>query len=114
MSKLERVHEDWAPEGYLFECPGCGHDHVVEVVRSNGHPGWTFNGDLDKPTFEPSLLVRGTRKITDEEHKRIMAGEKLDIPKFICHSFITDGNIKFLDDCTHSLKGQTVPLKEIE
>ena len=27
-----------------------------------------------------------------------------------CHSFVTDGKIRFLGDSTHKLKGQTVPL----
>jgi hypothetical protein len=30
-----------------------------------------------------------------------------------CHSFITDGKIEFLSDCTHSLAGQTVELKPV-
>ncbi len=28
----------------------------------------------------------------------------------VCHSFVTDGQIQFLGDCTHKLAGQTVPL----
>jgi len=28
----------------------------------------------------------------------------------ICHSFVTDGQIQFLGDCTHKLAGRTVPL----
>jgi len=31
----------------------------------------------------------------------------------ICHSFITDGKIQFLSDCTHHLAGQTVDLNDI-
>jgi hypothetical protein len=27
-----------------------------------------------------------------------------------CHSFVTDGRIQFLGDCTHHPVGQTVPL----
>ena len=30
----------------------------------------------------------------------------------VCHSFVTDGRIRFLGDCTHALKGQTVPIPE--
>lgn len=32
---------------------------------------------------------------------------------FVCHSFVTDGRIQFLSDCTHSLAGQTVDLPEM-
>jgi len=31
----------------------------------------------------------------------------------ICHSFIRDGKIQFLGDCTHALAGQTVDLPEL-
>lgn len=78
---------------FIFFCPGCRCGHAVWVNRkaSNGAI-WTFNGDEDKPTFKPSLLVDSTR------------GR--------CHSYVTDGQIQFLDDCTHDLKGQTVPLEK--
>lgn len=33
---------------------------------------------------------------------------------YVCHSFIKDGQIQYLDDCTHRLKNQTVPLKPYE
>lgn len=32
----------------------------------------------------------------------------------LCHSFVTDGKIQFLNDCFHSLKGQTVDLPDWE
>jgi Family of unknown function (DUF6527) len=35
---------------YMFHCPGCGRGHGYHV------PHWDFNGDLEKPTFTPSLL----------------------------------------------------------
>lgn len=30
----------------------------------------------------------------------------------VCHCYVTDGIIQFLDDCTHSLKGQNVPIPD--
>lgn len=30
----------------------------------------------------------------------------------VCHSFVRAGKIEFLGDCTHALKGQTVPLPD--
>jgi hypothetical protein len=51
---------------------------------------WTFNGDLERPTFSPSIKV--TSKNKDQE--------------IVCHSFVTDGQINFLNDCTaHPLRG---------
>ena len=34
-----------------IECPGCGCSHIFDQQ-------WTFNGDFEKPTFSPSMLVR--------------------------------------------------------
>jgi hypothetical protein len=46
---------------------------------------------------------------------KIARGEVVQkkVPK-ICHSFITDGRIQFLGDCTHRLAGQTVPIPDWE
>lgn len=78
----------------LFYCPGCKQYHAF-VVDRNMHPVWTWNGDMEKPTFSPSLLVHGA---TDKR----------------CHSFVRDGKIEFLSDCFHELRGQTVEMKGID
>ena len=36
---------------YFFWCPGCKKIHPYQVPR------WTFNGDMNKPTFTPSLKM---------------------------------------------------------
>jgi hypothetical protein len=91
---------------YVFNCPGCKFNHPVHVAydpkeqtdnpKRTHFPCWTFNGDLNRPTFTPSLLVNPSW------------------PQQRCHSFITDGKIQFLDDCWHDLKGKTVELPEYE
>jgi hypothetical protein len=87
---------------HTFFCPGCkcGHGINTEPNKPNGMGGfvpvWTFNGDFEKPTIRASVLVNHGN---DGRNGR-------------CHSFVTDGNIQFLDDCTHELKGQTVPLED--
>lgn len=73
-----------------FMCPGCNCVHTFNDT-------WGFNGDLDKPTVTPSILVTGR-------------GE----PNYRCHSFITDGKIQFLNDCSHELAGQTVEIPDDE
>lgn len=76
---------------------------------------WKWNGNAEKPTFTPSILVRGNKLVHDEngrwtgEWERDATG---NLVPMICHSFITNGEIRFLDDCTHQLKGKTVPLPE--
>lgn len=71
----------------LFWCPGCDEAHMIRVRDDGQNVGgaWGFDGNYDRPTFSPSILVRGKRKITDEEYDRIIAGEKLDIPDMVCH-----------------------------
>ncbi|TXH54540.1 MAG: ammonia monooxygenase [Desulfurellales bacterium] len=96
--------------GYHWWCPGCEEHHGVPV---QGPKAWGFNGNPDRPTLTPSVLVTGMRSITGEEHKRIMAGEEIEPTPMRCHCFIRDGMIEFLGDCSHKLAGQTVPLPEL-
>ncbi len=75
-------------ERYRFRCPGCEFDHIIDET-------WTWNGDRERPTFKPSVLVRG-------------GGSNVR-----CHSFVREGRIEFLKDCSHRLAGQTVDLPPI-
>ncbi|MCK5132686.1 MAG: hypothetical protein KAR40_11110 [Candidatus Sabulitectum sp.] len=77
--------------GYAFYCPGCERMHEVAVNSPfpNGAQ-WAYNNDPEKPTFSPSLHIKGEASC--------------------CHSFVREGNIEFLSDCTHKLAGQTVAL----
>lgn len=57
-------------------CPGCDgvHSPTIEVFndykRSDGSPWpvWSFNQNLEKPTFEPSILVYGSVHICRNQH----------------------------------------------
>ena len=82
---------------YFFECPGCGAPHGINTGARPG-PAWTFNGDLEKPTFSPSVLCSCEMGVERRKH--------------VCHSFVTNGELRFLSDCTHEYAGQTVPLPE--
>lgn len=93
--------------GYEIYCPGCKYRHVVYTLKGYYPACWSFNGDLERPTFTPSLLLT-TGSFAQPSF------EDGDIPPTRCHSFITDGRIKFLDDCTHELRNQIVDLPEIE
>lgn len=84
----------------VFMCPGCNEPHQVRV---EGPHAWGWNGSLESPT--PSVKVSGFQPTTDEEVDRIMKGEKVERRPLCCHSFVTDGKIQFLDDCTHTLRG---------
>lgn len=87
----------------LFWCPGCTEPHGIQVGDGPG-PRWGWNGDAERPTFTPSVLVRTGRAVDPT-----FEPEPGDPPE-ICHSFVTAGRIQFLGDCTHALAGQTVDL----
>lgn len=80
---------------FEFLCPGCGCKHGVWTTSSASSPNavWSYNNNENSPTVVPSI------KVTRNED--------------ICHSFIKDGMIQFLSDCTHPLANQTVTLPEI-
>ena len=66
-------------------------DHYIPT---SGNTAWAFNGNLESPTFSPSV-------------KHSWPSGKQ------CHYFINDGRIDFCGDSTHALAGQTVPLLPI-
>ncbi|HEX7906879.1 MAG TPA: hypothetical protein VF534_02135 [Paraburkholderia sp.] len=126
MSKAKIIRDgDGRFYGIRWNCPGCDADtrgssaHILpvnwlppgETVESphvKGKPHWGFNGDFDKPAFSPSVLS------TWDEWQ----GEGVPPKKHVCHSFVgcngaAPGQIIFLGDCTHELKGQTVDLPEL-
>ena len=97
------------PERWFIGCPGC-YAHYKQtqpdlddyaLARLSMHclnvrdVHKFVNRDPNNPTFEPSLMWNFTQS-------------------YICHSYIRNGMIQFLSDCTHPLVGQTVPLMEIE
>ena len=71
-----------------FYCPACNEYHTV-------NDSWRFNGNFEKPTFSPSISVT-------------WGNDKL------CHSFIVDGKIRYLKDCTHEFAGKTIDMEDIE
>jgi hypothetical protein len=112
--------EEGAGAGRIhFWCPGCNHSHVVSA--NSGVPGrdWQFNGNGDAPTFSPSVLITTGHYMSSHKQgddcwctfNRKYPG-RASFGCSRCHSFVTDGMIQFLGDCTHALAGQTVPLPD--
>jgi hypothetical protein len=100
-----------------FWCPGCNEAHSIPVDQA-GHNGarWGWNGSADAPTFTPSILVRSGHHVPNWKQGDGCWCDWSDREEFpdlkcrVCHSFVTDGQIQFLGDCTHELAGQTVPI----
>lgn len=77
--------------GWLIYSPG-DKSHILFDER------WTFNGDFQKPTFTPSMLVNAN---SPQLGKR-------------SHFFVTDGKIQYLSDCDHELAGQTIDMVDVD
>jgi hypothetical protein len=101
MSQISKILRSAEDGGLLFWCPGCDGAHQVMVGEGDG-PRWGYNGNSGCPTFTPSVLV--TYNGSD-------AGVD-GAPPAVCHSFVTDGRIQFLSDCTHALAGLTVDMPD--
>jgi hypothetical protein len=106
MTKLLPVEKDGEIVGYYFRCPGCRYGHVAHINphKNNINARWNFNGNVGKPTFSPSILNRVKFDSRYEQNK----------PDEVCHIFVTDGQIQFLSDCTHSLAGKIVDIPDLE
>lgn len=88
MKKVEEFHDqDGNFHAWGHFCPGCEMHHSFDKR-------WKFNGDVENPTFSPSMLVRYTWGEKNEQRR--------------CHYFLKKGKIQYLSDCTHELKGKTI------
>lgn len=107
MAKLLRASDD----RWIFWCEGCDSYHFVDRR-------WTFNGNQESPTFQPSLLVRSGHYSPDHtgdcwcDYNAKHPDEPSKFACSVCHSYVTDGKMQYLSDSTHALAGQTVPLRE--
>lgn len=77
--------------------------------------GWTFDGNLEKPTFSPSVKITGKQTVVVDgrwtgEWVRDADGNAVD---YCCHYFLTAGRLNFCNDCTHGLSGQAVELPDL-
>lgn len=102
----------------LFDCPACHMAHGPLQITIDGHSSWGWNGSYDKPTFTPSVLVTygmWEPPVTPENFEKFQTEpwEQTQV-QHRCHSFVTDGRIQFLSDCTHALAGQTVDLPDVQ
>lgn len=102
-AKLARSHLDTRHNngGHpMHWCPACEELHAFAVDRPF-HNGarWTFDGNLDAPTFAPSMNI-AVGPFPDGRVER-------------CHYFLKAGRIQFLGDCTHKLAGQTIDLPDL-
>ena len=91
------VHsEDGKTASLVYFCPGCGHYHSIPVrgTNENGHGPWDWDGEEETPTLKPSVRYR--RMDNGGTH--------------VCHHFVEQGRLRFLNDSTHALSGRIVKM----
>jgi len=99
-------------QGWMIECPACGNGHLFDTR-------WIFNGDLEKPTFTPSMMIKSGHYAGPPEkpcwcdYNKEHPDQPAPFECSICHSVVTDGKIAFCGDSTHKLAGQTVDLPDL-
>ena len=99
---------------FSFNCPGCKYTHTVPV---DGSRGWKLKADESTglPTLTPSIKETRGHYVDKqpqppncptcndkENHEWYNCG--------CCHLILTEGQIQFCGDSTHSLAGKTVPM----
>lgn len=93
---------------------------IIKGTRE-GTGNWTWNGDTEKPTLRPSVLI-----LSGHYDKNFKPGdscwctyykENPDKEKvfhcFCCHTWINDGQAQFLPDCSHEFAGKTLDLMDV-
>jgi hypothetical protein len=90
-----------------FWCPGCRCPHflpleVLEWPSEQPYDGplWRWNGDVNAPTFTPSVKCGHDRWVDPEDPATVIEA------RTTCHSLVAGGRIQFLDDSSgHLLRG---------
>lgn len=94
--------------GYLHWCEGCDDCHVLPYPNK----GWTFDGNIDCPTFHPSFKHTGFRtvQVNGRWNGEWVRDEKGNPVPDCCHYIVVKGTLQYQNDCVHALKGKTVPI----
>ena len=96
MNRLGIVEKDGKTVGYLVKSPATG-ELALFYTNPEFSPGtWTFNGDMEKPTFSPSMLM----------YPNNVRGRE--------HFFVRNGKIEYLKDCDHAMAGMTVDMVDVD
>jgi hypothetical protein len=76
---------------------------------------WTFDGNLENPTFTPSFKQSGikTEYVNGKWTGEWIRDAQGNTVPFVCHYILTSGQLHFCDDSTHALAGKVVPLPDL-
>ena len=94
---------------YMHWCPGCMEMHSLP-------DGWTFDGNLEKPSFTPSFKHTGLRRVFTTggnwTGEWIRSANREPVP-FVCHYILTAGILHFCNDSSHNFAGQSVVMPKL-
>lgn len=123
VEQTERGSSENHPD-FMFWCPGCKCGHGIWTTKRNSMSAvWTFNGNMERPSFLPSLLIKSVecppedaatndfKRGADGKYLLDSKGRLLGAKDTVCHSLIENGMIRFLGDCTHEFAGKTIPME---
>ena len=92
----------------------------MHAIRTKGPVKWAWDGNVQAPTFSPSVLVTCGHYMPGMPQppncpycKDLEPGDKATDYCYRCHTFIKGGMVQFLGDCTHEFAGQTLPLPDL-
>lgn len=99
MAKVhERLYSGGGHYAWMVWCPACDGAHTFD-------DRWSFNGDVERPTFRASMLAHCVTTWNEEERK-------LTVRDVHCHSFLTDGVWAYCADSKHEHAGKSLPAPE--
>lgn len=131
---VDMSHGDRRWQAVWTWCPGCESLHPFNLAPGDSRGVyWQWDGDLERPTFSPSMLVHWSVHLCAGEHGPVpcpnpdscgQPGHMIldgDVrahgtphtraePFGHCHSFLRAGRWEFLSDSAHALAGQTVDM----
>lgn len=113
MGQISTKLRSVAGGGISYWCQGCQEMHAINST-------WQFDGNLEAPTFAPSVLVTSGHYLADWKGPNCWCTYNAKHPekptvfkRERCHTFINGGMVQFLPDCTHALAGQTLQLPDL-
>ena len=144
--KLSRIlNPDKTPHGWCHWCPACQEMHCFRVEgaadESVKKPRWTFDGNVEQPTFSPSMLIfvmsrseeywvirrtdknkRGAVEYATEAAARAALPNDRWVSELrkvgghrqtLCHYHLHGGKLNYCADSPHALRGKSVPLPDL-
>lgn len=103
--RMTMAASGYTARGIVHWCPACKevHQFAIDTPNSTGAK-WQWNGNVEAPTFTPSMLIRWGKYAP---HIRLPYEDS-----GICHYTLTAGVINYCSDSTHVMAGKSIQLPD--